>query len=149
MSIHRVGRAQRDPAMPDVAQRLGLAQARPNRSIGLLAALCVLAPPALGQDASRGKAKYEECIACHALDPKAEAVGPSLHGLFQRKAGEGADFRYSPAMKRSGIAWTPPTLDAFLADPQAVVPANRMPYAGMPSAADRADLIAYLLQTFK
>ncbi len=55
-----------------------------------------------------------------------------------------ADFRYSPAIKRSGIVWTPETLDKFIADPQAAVPANRMPYAGMPNASDRADLIAYL-----
>ena len=60
-----------------------------------------------------------------------------------------ADFRYSPAMKRSGIVWTPETLDNFIADPQSLVPGNRMPYAGMESAADRADLIAYLLKATK
>jgi cytochrome c len=59
------------------------------------------------------------------------------------------DFRFSPALKRSGITWTPQTLDAYIADPQQAVPANRMPYAGMPEARDRADLIAYLLQAFK
>jgi cytochrome c len=47
-------------------------------------------------------------------------------------------------MKRSGISWTPETLDKFISDPQGMVPANRMPYAGMASASDRADLIAYL-----
>ncbi len=47
-------------------------------------------------------------------------------------------------MKRSGITWTPQTLDPFITDPQKEVPGNRMPYAGMASAADRADLIAYL-----
>jgi cytochrome c len=31
-----------------------------------------------------------------------------------------------------------------IADPQAFIPANRMPYAGMSNASDRADLIAYL-----
>jgi cytochrome c len=35
-------------------------------------------------------------------------------------------------------------LEKFITEPQAMVPANRMPYAGMASAADRADLIAYL-----
>ena len=70
--------------------------------------------------------------------------GPSLHGVFSRKAGELTDFRYSPAMKRSGVSWTPEALDKYLADPQAFIPANRMPYAGMSNAADRADLIAYL-----
>ena len=76
-------------------------------------------------------------------------VGPSLHGVFERKAGELPDFRYSPAMKRSGITWTPQTLDTFIADPQKMVPANRMPYAGMADADDRADLIAYLLKASK
>ena len=69
--------------------------------------------------------------------------------MFDRKAGELADFRYSPALKRSGITWTAQTLDTFIADPQAVVPANRMPYAGMPDAGARADLIAYMLKAFK
>ena len=49
-------------------------------------------------------------------------------------------------MKRSGIVWTPETLEQYIADPQATVPANRMPYAGMASASDRADLIAYLVK---
>ena len=52
-------------------------------------------------------------------------------------------------MKRSGITWTPQTLDTFIADPQATVPANRMPYAGMADAGDRADLIAYLQKAFR
>jgi cytochrome c len=95
-------------------------------------------------DAARGEAKFVDCAACHRLEAGANNVGPSLHGLFSRKAGEISDFRYSPAMKRSGIGWTPATLEQFIADPQAMVPGNRMPYAGMASAADRADLVAYL-----
>jgi cytochrome c len=69
--------------------------------------------------------------------------------VFDRKAGELADFRYSPALKRSGITWTEQTLDTFIADPQKMVPANRMPYAGMPDARERADLIAYLQKVAK
>jgi cytochrome c len=95
-------------------------------------------------DPVRGEARFQECAACHKLDAGVNEVGPSLHGIFTRKAGELADFRFSPAMKRSGIVWTPATLDKYIADPQAMVPANRMPYAGMASADDRADLIAYL-----
>ena len=49
-------------------------------------------------------------------------------------------------MKRSGIVWTPETLEKFITDPQAMVPGNRMPYAGMTIAGDRADLIAFLLK---
>ena len=95
-------------------------------------------------DAARGEARFQDCAACHKLEAGSNNVGPSLHGLFERKAGALADFRYSPAMKRSGISWTPETLDKFITDPQAMVPANRMPYAGMANASDRADLIAYL-----
>jgi cytochrome c len=95
-------------------------------------------------DAVRGEVRFKECAACHKLDAGANEVGPSLHGIFSRKAGELADFRYSPAMKRSGVTWTAETLDKYIADPQAFIPANRMPYAGISNASDRADLIAYL-----
>jgi cytochrome c2 len=100
-------------------------------------------------DSARGEKKFEECQACHSLDRNAESLGPSLYGVFERKAGASADFRFSPAMKRSGITWTPRTVETFIADPQSVVPANRMPYAGMPNEADRADLVAFLQKAFK
>jgi cytochrome c len=100
-------------------------------------------------DAARGEIRFQDCAACHKLDAGANNVGPSLHGIFTRKAGELADFRYSPAMKRSGIVWTPETLDQFITDPQAMVPANRMPFAGIANASDRADLIAYLSKASK
>jgi cytochrome c len=100
-------------------------------------------------DASRGEIKFQDCAACHKLEAGANNVGPSLHGIFTRKAGELADFRYSPAIKRSGISWSPETLDTFIADPQAMVPGNRMPYAGMAGPEDRADLIAYLQKATK
>jgi cytochrome c len=113
-------------------------------TLALLMTLLVAGAARADGDAARGQTKFGDCAACHRLEAGANNVGPSLHGLFARKAGEIADFRYSPAMKRSGIAWTPETLDKFIADPQALVPGNRMPYAGMASASDRADLIAYL-----
>jgi hypothetical protein len=73
-----------------------------------------------------------------------DGVGPSLHDVFGRKAGGLDDYRYSLAMKRSGITWTSQTLETFVRDPQKAVPNNRMPFAGMPDAADRGDLIAHL-----
>jgi cytochrome c len=100
-------------------------------------------------DAARGEVKFQDCAACHRLEAGANNLGPSLHGIFERKAGELADFRYSPAIKRSGIAWTPETLDKFIADPQAMAPGNRMPYSGMASPGDRTDLIAYLQRATK
>jgi len=115
---------------------------RPAATLGLL--LLLMAAARADGDAARGEARFQDCAACHKLEAGSNNVGPSLHGIFERKAGALADFRYSPAMKRSGISWTPETLDKFITDPQAMVPANRMPYAGMASASDRTDLIAYL-----
>jgi cytochrome c len=115
----------------------------------LLVALLLIGTARAEGDAARGEAKFQDCAACHKLEAGANNLGPSLHGIFERKAGELADFRYSPAIKRSGIAWTPEALEKFIADPQAMVPGNRMPYAGMASAADRANLIAYLQKATK
>jgi len=114
----------------------------------LLASLLLTTAHAEG-DATRGEAHFQECAACHRLEAGVNEVGPSLHGIFSRKAGELQGFRYSPAMKRSGVVWTAETLDKYISDPQAFVPANRMPYAGMSNAGDRADLIAYLQKATK
>jgi cytochrome c len=115
----------------------------------VLMTLLPLAAARADGDTARGEARFQECAACHRLEAGANEVGPSLHGIFTRKAGELADFRYSPAMKRSGIVWTAETIGQYIADPQAMIPANRMPYAGMASATDRADLVAYLAKATK
>ena len=100
-------------------------------------------------DAKRGEKLFEECRACHATERGVHGVGPTLYGVFGRRAGALDDFRYSPALKKSGITWTAQVMDAYVGDPQKAVPANRMPYGGMPEARDRADLVVYMQQTFK
>jgi cytochrome c len=117
--------------------------------VGAVALLTASGAARADGDPARGEKRFEECATCHTVERGVNNVGPSLSGLFARKAGEIADFRYSPALKKSGIAWTPQTLDTFIADPQKEVPGNRMPFAGMPDAADRADLIAYLQKATK
>ena len=112
--------------------------------IGALALLATAGASRADGDPARGEKRFEECAACHTLESGVNGVGPSLKGVFERTAGETPGFLYSPAMRRSKIKWTPQALEAFIADPQKLVPANRMPYAGMPEARDRADLIAYL-----
>jgi cytochrome c len=79
------------------------------------------------------------------LEPGAHRTGPSLAGVFGRKAGTAEGFkRYSPALGSADITWTGEALDAFLADPPSFLPGNRMTFAGLPDAQARADLIAYL-----
>ena len=88
------------------------------------ALLMMMLPAGLARadgDAARGEAKFQDCAACHKLEAGVNNLGPSLHGIFERKAGELADFRYSPAIKRSGIVWTPETLETFISDPQAMI----------------------------
>ncbi len=112
----------------------------------LLASLLLAAGQASAQDVKRGEKLFADCRACHAIDPGVNNVGPSLAGLFGRKAATVDGYRFSPAMKRSNLTWDKDTLAAFIADPQKTVPANRMPYAGMPDVTDVSDLIAYLAQ---
>ena len=121
------------------------------RSGWLIVAAAVVACASAAQagDAVRGEQKFTECAACHSVNSGSNNVGPSLHAVMGRKAGTLDDFRYSPAMKRSGIVWTAESLDAFLADPQKAVPANRMPYAGLTDAGERGDLISYLEKATK
>src|SRR5258706_16415731 len=98
---------------------------------------------AYAQDAASGKQAFAQCAACHAVDAT-NGLGPSLQGIVGRKAGVLSGFRYSRAMKNAGIAWDDKNLDAYLTDPQKLVPGNVMPFSGVADAKQRADLIAYL-----
>jgi cytochrome c len=112
-------------------------------AIGMLA----LAAPAWAQtgDASRGERLFRACAPCHSLEPNRNMTGPSLTELWNRKAGGLASFpRYSPALKGSGIIWDDKTLDAWLADPQYVVPGNTITFPGLKDGRQRADLLAFL-----
>jgi cytochrome c len=112
-----------------------------------VAGTLALSETASAQDAARGKVLFEQCVACHSLEPGHNETGPHLHGLFGRKSAGVDDYVYSPPLRRADIVWTPALLDLFLAEPQAgPFRGNKMPFAGMPDAQARADLIAYLNQ---
>lgn len=96
-------------------------------------------------DTAPGAAVFRVCIACHTLEPDRNLTGPSLAGVWARKAGTLPSFhRYSEALKSSGIVWDATSLDAWLENPAKLVPGNSMPFPGIPNDADRGDLIAYL-----
>jgi cytochrome c len=111
---------------------------------GTLLVLTVAQARAAG-DAATGAALFNRCAICHSNSKGApNRMGPNLFGLVGRKAGTYPGFAYSTAMKTSGIVWTPAKLDAYLADPQKLVPGNNMPMAGISSPQQRADIVAYL-----
>jgi cytochrome c len=92
-----------------------------------------------------GKKQFAKCAACHAAGPGApNRVGPSLHGLFGRKAGTAEGFVYSDAVKNAGFVWEPKHLDEWLTDPRGYLPGNRMSFIGIKNPDDRRDVIGYL-----
>ena len=102
---------------------------------------------ATAEDAARGERDFRACAPCHSLEPDRNMTGPSLANLWGRKAGSLASFeRYSDALKSSGIIWDDRSLDAWISDPESMVPENAMPFAGIKQAGVRADLLAFLKQ---
>jgi cytochrome c len=97
-------------------------------------------------DGSRGGRLFRKCVACHTVtEDGGHKAGPSLHGLFGRRAGSRPDYPYSAALRRSHMVWTEATVaKLFEVGPQGLVPGSKMPLQRMPDAADRAELIAYL-----
>ena len=106
--------------------------------------MAVSATSALAQDVEVGKKAFNVCIACHTTEKGVNGVGPSLAGIVGSRAGDVEGFRFSGPMKRSGIIWNADTLNKYIANPQLVVPGNRMPYSGMQDAEMRAALVKYL-----
>ena len=84
------------------------------------------------------------CGACHSVSCNRQ--GPKLEGLFGRAAGSVADFQhYTPELKASGIVWTDETLDAYLRDPNKLVPGTTMAAWGrVENANERKALIVYM-----
>jgi len=99
---------------------------------------------AIGGDAAAGRQVFRKCQACHSLEPGKNMLGPSLADLIGRKAGSEVGYNYSTAMKQANITWDTKTLDAYLADPPKTVPGNKMPFPGLKTDHDRADIIAFL-----
>lgn len=96
-------------------------------------------------DATKGAQLFRACGACRSLTPDQNMTGPSLAGVWGRKAGTLATFeRYSPALKSSGIVWDGATLDKWLDSPSHFIPDNHVTFAGIPNPKQRAELIAFL-----
>lgn len=92
-----------------------------------------------------GRNAFKRCANCHQVGPAARSdFGPQLNGIVGRRAGAAPDFAYSPALKNAGFSWDERRLAAFLRDPDAVVPGNRMRFWGLTSDRQVRDLIAYL-----
>ena len=119
-----------------------------KRMAGRLSLLLLAgAPLAAGAaDLANGQRLFaSRCASCHSVGPSARAgFGPQLNGVFGRRAGGTPDFRYSPAMVKSGIVWNDKTLTRFLDSPSDLVPGTKMRFWGMSDTRQVGDLLAYL-----
>ncbi len=98
-------------------------------------------------DQTLGRRVFLQCRACHSLEAGgAHRVGPNLHGMFGLQAATKEGFNYSPALRDSGVIWTPAALEEWLIRPSSFVPGNKMAFAGIKREPDRTALLAYLLK---
>ncbi len=95
-------------------------------------------------DAAKGKKVFKKCKACHSIKAGKKKVGPSMFGIVGSKAGAVKGYKYSKAMKASGLTWDEATLDKFLKKPKKLIKKTKMGFPGLKKDAQRADLIAYL-----
>ena len=110
----------------------------------ILAALFLPAAAQAG-DAAKGKTVFQRCAICHRVEKDGgNGLGPNLFGIVGRKAGTAPGFAYSAAMKGSGITWSADKIAAYVTHPSAVVPGNRMAFAGIGNPDQVSDVVAYL-----
>jgi cytochrome c2 len=102
---------------------------------------------ALHGDPDKGLHLYKTiCVACHNnTKGKNGLVGPSLWGVYGRKAATGGNnFHYSAALTASGLTWDYPTLFKWEGGAQKFVPGTKMTYPGLKTDEDKNNMIAYL-----
>lgn len=92
-----------------------------------------------------GEKLFRRCAACHSIDAGAgHRTGPNLYNTVGHKVGGHDGFNYSAALQGFGDVWTFEHLDEYLADPKGYIPGNKMAFAGLRKAEDRAAVIVYL-----
>jgi cytochrome c len=102
---------------------------------------------ALAQDVAAGEKVFNKCRACHQIGETAKnSVGPELNGLFGRKSGTAAGYKFSDANVNSGITWSPEIFAEYIRDPKAKIPGTKMVFAGLKSEQEVKDLTAFLAQ---
>ena len=133
------------------------------RTMALLVAetLSATIGAAQAQDAAKGKAVFNQCLACHALDHA--VVGPPLAGVIGRAAGSVPGYSYSPMMKaagEAGLVWSEQAMIDYLPNPtgylKAFLAGKNKPMTGsgkmvymLTSEDQRKNVVAYLATTKK
>jgi len=96
-------------------------------------------------DPEAGKAVFQQqCTVCHTAEPNDNggAQGPSLQGVYGRKAASDPSFTYTQALRDAKITWNEHSLNRFLSAPSAMVPGTAMAVS-VTDREQRANLVAY------
>ncbi|WP_234053309.1 MULTISPECIES: cytochrome c family protein [unclassified Xanthobacter] len=108
------------------------------------------APVAVAGDPEKGAVVFKKCMACHAIGPGAKTkVGPPLNGIVGAHWAHFAGYPYSEEIKEgatAGKVWEPALLEEWVTNPKTLAPKTKMAFAGVKSAEERANLIAFLAQ---
>lgn len=126
----------------------------PRRTVLLAAVAAVTTASAwsgsLGRDGAEGDPRRGadvfagKCAVCHSTTAGWNKEGPSLAGVFGRRAGSAPDFTGYRALRGLEVVWDAPSLDAWLADPKGFSGRNSAMAVKLADGSARADVIAYL-----
>jgi cytochrome c len=96
-------------------------------------------------DIAAGQKISVRCQQCHDLSKGGpDKTGPNLWGVIGRNRASRPGFSYSSGMNADHSPWTFDKFFKFIKDPQLYVPGTRMSFAGLSSAKDRINLLAWL-----
>lgn len=97
-------------------------------------------------DVAAGEAVFAKCAACHTVNAGgANGIGPNLYGVMGEAIAQGrGGFAFSDALKSHGGTWDWANMNAWLTSPRRFANGTKMSFAGLSSAEDRANLMAYL-----
>jgi cytochrome c len=98
-------------------------------------------------DAVKGEQVFKKCMACHAINDKANKVGPHLVGIVGRPVASVEGYKYSEGMKAyaaNGTLWDEAALLTYLENPKAVVAKTKMAFPGLKMEDERVDIVAFL-----
>lgn len=88
---------------------------------------------------------FVACLACHQVKAGANGIGPSLSGLAGQSAGRVSGFTYSQAFENADFVWDRETMAAYLLNPSAKVPGNKMMFGGLTSEQEARQVADYVL----
>jgi len=111
----------------------------------LISILLFSLPEVYAVDVSKGRDYFiGHCIGCHAFT--CNKVGPSLGGLFGRKAGsaEGYEKYYSDELKNYDVIWDENTLNEWFTEPGRIVTSVMAQTGKIDDPVQRQEVIAFL-----